>query len=236
MTHEVKICGTTSEMDLTAAANARADSIGLICQPPGRRTTGQTVDVERAVRLAASAKRHNLKSVLLPHSTHILEVLAMTETIEPDRVQLGENEDPMLARALHGLSKRPEIAQVIHVSDVMQPEQIEQFMSYCVPYVDIVHIDTAGENPGGNGMTHDWTISREIADRAHAAGSPVMLAGGLTPRNVLEAIETVRPDGVDVQSGIKTKVGTHNPRLVNEFVQNAGFAFRALRMGSDEAL
>ena len=63
---------------------------------------------------------------------------------------------------------------------------------------------------------------------AREAGKLTILAGGLTPVNVQAAIETVQPDGVDVESGIKDARGAHDPLLVGRFVQAANAAFEAV--------
>lgn len=86
--------------------------------------------------------------------------------------------------------------------------------------------DTETGASGATGKTHDWLISRqlvEISDR------PVILAGGLTPENVREAIRYVRPDGVDTHSGVEDASGRKDRRKVEEFVAQARAGFAALK-------
>jgi phosphoribosylanthranilate isomerase len=220
---EVKICGTTSMMDVNNAIRAGADAIGVITH--SRRHTRHTVDPHRAAWFVRSTPE-SVTSVLVPRSTNADEIIDMAERIQPDRVQLGESEDPVLTEALHGMKNRPSIAQVIHVSNETTPEVVDNFLGIA----DIIHLDTAGERPGGNGVTHDWEISREITNRAHSFGKLVLLAGGLTGENVAEAIRTVRPDGVDVETGIKDSLGAHEPLLVKKFVASANTAFELTEM------
>jgi phosphoribosylanthranilate isomerase len=104
-------------------------------------------------------------------------------------------------------------------------EQTDQF----IPFVDGFVIDTinpAEDRIGGTGLTHDWELSRKIvADLS----MPAILAGGLNPENVKEAIRIVRPYGVDINSGVERSSHRNNRRkdtkLVQEFIQNALDAF-----------
>jgi len=86
-------------------------------------------------------------------------------------------------------------------------------------HVDAILLDSrTPDRIGGTGVTHDWTISREIVRRCPI---PVVLAGGLTPENVAEAIAAVRPYGVDVNSGVDGKDGHKEASKVAQFIQRA---------------
>jgi phosphoribosylanthranilate isomerase len=75
--------------------------------------------------------------------------------------------------------------------------------------------DAATKRGGATGKTHDWTLSRQIAA---AARVPVILAGGLTPDNVAEAMRIVRPWGVDVHTGVEDADGRRNPDKMRDFI------------------
>ncbi|MCH7659810.1 MAG: phosphoribosylanthranilate isomerase, partial [Euryarchaeota archaeon] len=77
---------------------------------------------------------------------------------------------------------------------------------------------TDASGAGGTGETHDWERTHELAT---TLDSPVILAGGLTPENVLRAIETVEPFGVDVASGVESAGGVKDHELVERFVRRA---------------
>jgi len=82
---------------------------------------------------------------------------------------------------------------------------------------------------GATGKTHDWAISRELAERSP---KPLILAGGLTPENVYEAIITVTPDGVDAHTGVETTGGRKDPEKLRRFVSEARRGFADLQ-GTD---
>jgi len=85
--------------------------------------------------------------------------------------------------------------------------------------VDAILLDSRTEDRlGGTGQTHDWSISQRLVA---ASQIPVILAGGLTPENVAEAVRTVRPYAVDVNSGVETATGDKSFNLCSQFVANA---------------
>ena len=120
----------------------------------------------------------------------------------------------------------PDVAlvQVVHVLDETSVEQAVRLAPWC----DVLLLDSG--NPGlpvkelgGTGRVHDWSLSRSIVERTEV---PVYLAGGLRPANVAEAIQTVRPAGVDLCGGVRTD-GRLDPDKL------AGF-FRAVYASSKE--
>lgn len=99
------------------------------------------------------------------------------------------------------------------------------------PYVDMFITDTfdpATGASGATGKTHDWTISRKLVE---LSPKPVILAGGLKPTNVYQAIRTVRPAGVDVHTGVEAQTGRKSRAMVEAFTSEArrGFAEQSLK-------
>ena len=117
-------------------------------------------------------------------------------------LQLVDHVSPSVHKELRTSLPGISIVQVVHVID---EQSIAQALAY-VPYVDTLLLDSG--NPdlkvkelGGTGRTHNWSLSREIVERAEV---PVFLAGGLNANNVHQAIKTVRPFGIDICSGVRT--------------------------------
>jgi phosphoribosylanthranilate isomerase len=101
--------------------------------------------------------------------------------------------------------------QVVHIAG---DESFDEALAVAA-HVDALLLDSGNQSLavkelGGTGRTHDWQVSRRIRD---AAGVPVFLAGGLRPENVAEAVETVRPFGLDVCSGVRRESKLDAERL-----------------------
>ncbi|MBI2471774.1 MAG: phosphoribosylanthranilate isomerase [Planctomycetes bacterium] len=104
-----------------------------------------------------------------------------------------------------------------------------QLSSFC-PYIDAFITDTYDPETGACGATgkvHNWDISRRVVS---ISPKPVILAGGLCPDNVREAIQYVRPAGVDVHTGVESSNGRKDPLLVRKFVEEASSAFAKINI------
>ncbi|MCX7924898.1 MAG: phosphoribosylanthranilate isomerase, partial [Fimbriimonadales bacterium] len=94
-----------------------------------------------------------------------------------------------------------------------------QMMQEWSPYAERFVLDTYHPHQlGGTGATHDWQRAAALCAQAP---KPVLLAGGLTPDNVAEAVRTVRPAGVDVSSGVEAQPGRKDPQKLKAFIRNA---------------
>jgi len=209
-----KICGSVHEADVAAAVDAGADAVGVIADVPV--DTPREVDAERARELL-DAVPPLVTGVLVTMPETPEDAIDLVEAIAPDAVQLHGDLSPAEASAVvDGVS-----IPVIKAVDADEPER-------CAAYdgvVDALLVDSVdAEGGGGTGDTHDWERTREaIAD----VESPVLLAGGLTPENVAEAVATVDPFGVDVASGVERidlpdgADGRKDADAVRQFVANA---------------
>ncbi len=101
-------------------------------------------------------------------------------------------------------------------------EQIEDYSKFADAFITDTYDPSTGA-VGATGKVHDWSISRRIVEISE---KPVILAGGLNPANVADAIRTVQPYGVDSHSGVEDENGNNDPSLVKEFVSNAIRTFK----------
>jgi len=202
----VKICGHTGTEDLRASVAAGADAVGVIAD----------VDVEtpREVTVRHAA---DLLAAVPPLATGVL--VTMPDTVG-DAVELLGRPSPD-AIQVHGTLDPDEIADLrerVHV-DVIAAVGADEDLAAYADAADALLVDTpAAEGGGGTGRTHDWDATREATADLEV---PVILAGGLAPDNVTEAIETVRPFGVDVASGVESEGGVKDHDAVRTFVANA---------------
>ena len=127
------------------------------------------------------------------------------------KVQLVDEVEREVYGAIRAECPAVRIVQVVHVRERDVVEQAHR----AAEWVDALLLDSG--NPfaavrelGGTGRTHDWTISREIVERA---GVPVFLAGGIRAENVREAVVAVRPFGIDLCSGVRTNGALDGAKL-----------------------
>lgn len=141
------------------------------------------------------------KSVIMTLSSNIADLSKLIEEVNPDVLQLQASLEEL------DLEKLKQIRQLFPGSKIMRalPVQNESIIDIAKTYenfVDLFLLDSVGKQFGTTGKVHDWNISRKIVENSKI---PVILAGGLGPDNVREAIEKVKPYGVD--SKTKTDIG-----------------------------
>lgn len=195
----IKICGITSLAAAQAAYGYGADFIGFVFAPSRRR-----VAPAQAAAIAAQVPRIGRIGVFVnqPRS----EVQAIAKLCRLDFVQLHGDETAEYCQSLD----RP----VIRALRVDADFSTEHF-TRCSSDVSYFLLDTISSgNFGGSGITFDW---RSIRDRIGRPAQRFLVAGGLTPENVGEAIQILQPDGVDVSGGVETG-GEKDPLKICRFI------------------
>lgn len=200
---KVKICGLTNLEDALAAVEAGADLLGFIFAPISPRYVEpeRAKDIIEAIK-AASASPPSFVGVFVDET--LARVREMMAFCGLNYVQLHGQEEPGYVRSL--------FPYAIKALRVWGRASLEALASYqAVAYLlDTYH---PGKH-GGSGATFDW----ELAVAAKAYG-PIILAGGLTPHNVADAVRQVRPYAVDVASGVEVRPGKKDHRKVRQFIQ-----------------
>jgi len=185
----VKICGVTRPEDRDVAVTAGADAVGVICDVPV--DTPRAVDEELAADLFDGVPPF-VTGVLVTMPDAVEQAAALAEAVDPDAVQIHGGLSPAELGALRRRVSRPVVATV--------DAEAEEIAAYA-DAADALLVDSVdAEGGGGTGETHDWDRTRDIVSELDV---PVLLAGGLTPENVADAVETVRPFGVDVATGVE---------------------------------
>lgn len=209
----VKICGIRSDRDLAFALEAGADAVGFL--------VGLDYETDDAlIPTAAAALAREVppfvSRVVVTHRSTVDEVAALAHEIPCDIVQL-HGDFPVDRIAELRLSLPPAV-RVHRVAHVTGPEVVP-FAAEVGRVADAVHLDTRTEDRlGGTGVPHDWKLSMRIVKWVPR---PVVLAGGLTPENVRDAIRTVGPAAVDVNSGVEDPDGNKDLHRVRAFVKAA---------------
>ena len=209
-----KVCGVTREADLRAAAAAGADAVGIVCDVPV--DTPREVSPERVAELAAAVPPF-VTSVLVTMPDSAAAGADLVDRVGTDAVQ--EHGD--LSPAEVGDLRAAVDADVVTSVDAAEPERAAEYDGVA----DALLVDSVGaDGGGGTGETHDWVRTREATADLDA---PLVLAGGLAPDNVAEAVRTVGPFAVDVASGVEESGGVKDHDAVRAFVRNATSALEA---------
>jgi len=205
----VKICGITNAADAHSACKAGADLLGFVFYPKSRRyvTQEQVVEISAELRGAYKEKRPATVGVFV--NADIETVARAMHTCGLDFAQLHGSEPPALVGALLGRGIRAFKAfRIGSAADLAPMTQYD-----CSAFVLDAYVPG---HPGGTGHTFDWSLA--IQAKKHGR---VILAGGLTPDNVAQAVTTVQPWAVDVSSGVEQAPGRKDGEKVRRFVQRA---------------
>ena len=201
----VKICGLMSRQDLDYALAAGADAVGFVVEIESSRhclSAAAAADLIRRVPIYT-------KSVAVINPRDVDDAVRLARETGAEALQVHGSLSPGDFVELKGRIHQKLIAAVA-------PEPGGEEARRYAAVADAILLDSmVGGTLGGTGMVHDWQFSAEIAASLKV---PVILAGGLYPGNVAEAIEKVKPHAVDVSSGTETE-GRKDPAKVRSFLQ-----------------
>ncbi|CAA7395973.1 unnamed protein product [Spirodela intermedia] len=203
----VKMCGITSARDAAMAANAGANLIGMILWPNSKRS----VPLTTAKEISRVARDNGAEPVGVFVDDNLDAILRAAETSEIEFVQLHGDGSRAALPMLLSLKKR--IIYVLHAND--DGQLLNDVGEEESSQVDWLLVDSA---KGGSGKGFDWKRFRVPSVRSKQGW---LLAGGLRPENVSEAISTLGPDGVDVSSGICAPDGLRkDPTRISSFMSS----------------
>ena len=208
---KVKICGFTKTDEVKLACDLGVDMVGAVMVPGSRRF----LNIERARDVLNAATQGVSKvAVVSPESPEDLS--RMENILRPDYFQIHLTfslEEILMVKKKLGAGLI--MVAPVSVQEGDRREVIENAIQVAA-VADILLVDTKGHTGGGTGVTHDWSISRNI--RA-GVNKPMFLAGGLNHSNVVDAIRLIKPDGVDVASGVEFKHGGKDLELMRKFIE-----------------
>jgi phosphoribosylanthranilate isomerase len=199
----VKICGVTNEADALAAVEAGADALGFMFYPASPRHVAAAVVSEIV---------HRLPPQVLTFGVFVNPVFEEARAIAAScglgGIQLHGDEPPELCARFAPLK----VWKAFRIRDDNSLKPLPRYA------VDAWLLDAHSFKAlGGTGERFNW----ELAVRARSLGRPVVLAGGLTPENIADAVRQVRPWGVDVSSGVEAAPGQKDHAKVRAFIRAA---------------
>lgn len=212
MPTEVKICGLRDEASLDAALDAGADYVGFVFYPRSPRNVSAGVARGLAARARGRAKIVTL--LVDPDDDLIADVVG---AVEPDIIQLHGTETPGRVEQVVLRFGRP----VMKAISVATAADVEAALAYAGAAERILFdakplSSEASALPGGNGVPFDWQALKSVEGRID-----YMLAGGLSPENVAEAVHLTGARAVDVSSGVERRSGEKDPELIARFIRAA---------------
>ncbi|HEU4408693.1 MAG TPA: phosphoribosylanthranilate isomerase [Polyangiaceae bacterium] len=199
MRTRLKVCCISSHEEAACAVALGASALGLVADMP----SGPGVIDDELIASIARSVPPPVSRFLLTSRVDGAAIAAHALACGVDTVQLVDRVDEAAYAAIRGRAPHLRIVQVLHVEG---DDVIEDAARIC-PHVDAILLDSGRPGAsvrelGGTGRVHDWELSRRIVG---SSTCPIFLAGGLSPANATAAIRQVRPFGLDVCTGLRTR-------------------------------
>lgn len=210
---KVKICANKNIYDAESCLIAKADIIGVLVGK--KHNSNDFINKESAKEIVDYVNKRS-SVALVTHLKDANEIINLTKYIGNDIIQLHSDIEE---KEVEKIKKELPFIKLIRLIQISKEGKVITDISK-IKYVDYYLLDSYNlktNQIGGTGLTHDWGKSKELVDKLKY---PVFLAGGLNPLNVKTAINTVKPYGVDVNSGCKTN-GKKDRNKVIEFIKKA---------------
>ncbi|MGA1823856.1 MAG: phosphoribosylanthranilate isomerase [bacterium] len=218
----VKICGLMNHDDIEMAVSAGADSLGFVTEYPVE--VPWNISRKRSAELVSSAPPFITTTAVVGGAMD--KIVAIAHTVKPHFLQLHGDETvdeiQYVCKALADTGIKVLKALRINVDTGEAQFSVKDPVEACKildqsGIAGLVVDSKTSRRPAGTGVALDWKIIKKIA--AHIR-LPLILAGGLTPENVRDAILIVQPYAVDVISGIEKAAGIKDPQLIKRFIKN----------------
>ena len=194
----IKICCISSVAEAALAVRCGADALGLVSAMP----SGPGGIADDLIAAIAPTVPPPIATFLLTSYTQSSAIIAQQRRCRVNTIQICDRVTADCLRELRAALPGIALVQVVHVTG---EESVAEAVAIA-DKVDAILLDSGNQKLavkelGGTGRTHDWRVSRQIVASVRV---PVFLAGGLNPDNVADAIQQVRPFGVDICSGVRT--------------------------------
>jgi len=213
MSPVIKVCGIQTVAEALGVIEAGANTIGMLLGVPDY--VGDRITTEIAKQIVVSVPE-GIRTVMVTHLLDVNEIIKIANYTRVTAIQIHNVLDTVGIEQLRQKLPDLELIKAIHIVDNSAIEQAKEYE----PYSDMILLDTkVKDRIGGTGQTHDWNISKRIVKELSI---PVILAGGLNPQNVNEAISTVKPAGIDANSGLENEEGLKDFEKIRLFAREAG--------------
>ena len=215
----VKICGITSIHDARLAAGAGADYIGVLVDVAVSERT------RSATQAAEIVSESPIPTIILLYNRSTSDIQEIVSQVQPFAVQLLGQESPQQVEELtrtgaceYWKSVYLPAGSPRNVDIPVVQEQMQAYWDAGADFLLFDSVDMSLEKPryGGTGKTCDWNVAAELITESPL---PVFFAGGIRPENVKAAIETIRPHGIDLCSGVEASKGIKDPHKLERLME-----------------
>jgi len=207
---KVKICGITRKEDLFMASGAGADAVGVVVDVP---SSPRNLPLDEAKKIIENAPI-SVKTVAVTVPKNLDHLIKIYEKLKPDILQIHGGNLPEA-----GIREKLPDVSLIRAVQAMSNGVIEAAVEAANTF-DAVLLDSfVSGKCGGTGKVHNWKLSKKVREAIYP--KPLVLAGGLNPENVKDAVRFVQPYAVDVSSGVESQPGIKDFGRILEFIKNA---------------
>ena len=207
----IKICGITKPDQAKAIAQLGASALGFICATESPRfiSADQIRQIVEQLSQAGCQQVDRVGVFVNPTAAEVMETVAIAQL---NVVQLHGNETPQFCQTLRAMLPTVEIIKAFRVRNA---ETLTQTADY-IGAIDTLLLDAYVPNAspgqyGGTGKTIDWAMLQQFRPAC-----PWLLAGGLNPNNILDALSQMQPDGIDLSSGVELAPGNKDLRAIEQ--------------------
>ncbi len=207
----IKICCISSTQEAQLAIECGADALGLV----GAMPSGPGIISDDLIHEIAQKAPPPISTFLLTSQTNADDIIAHYQKAQTTTIQLVDELTDNGYQKIRQILPHVKLVQVIHVIDESSVQQAIEVSRY----VDAILLDSGNPNLkvkelGGTGKTHNWDLSKKIRQQIDV---PLFLAGGITPQNIKQAYEHVKPFGIDLCSSVRTDGKLDKDKLIQLF-------------------
>ncbi|MCS7102877.1 MAG: phosphoribosylanthranilate isomerase [Candidatus Korarchaeum sp.] len=206
---KVKICGLKREEDLMLACELGVDIVGFVVGVP---SSPRNLNIEEAARLMRGIPE-GVRSAIVTVPQSLKQLSEAYYKLKPDLIQVHGPLD------LGKLRKELPEAIIIRALSVSSVDTLKEALSSLELVNGFLADSFHSGKYGGTGITHNWYLSKRLKGAVYP--KPLILAGGLNPNNVEEAVRYVKPYAVDVSSGVESTPGSKDPEKLRTFIRRA---------------
>ena len=205
---KIKICSITSVYDARMVSSFPIHAIGLNFVKRSKRKISIKVAREILDKLPPL-----VEPVLIFENEKISEVIYIADILGIKTIQLHGQEPVSYCYDLKRFEKNLQIIKALPTKEA-SASQLNAYKRFC----DCFLLDSYSKNEtmGGTGKASDWNIAQEIVSKSRL---PIILAGGLTPDNINNAIKRVKPFGIDVNSGVESRIGKKDKSMMEKLFE-----------------